>query len=233
MKCTDPTPVRSNPTEGVCLAICHDLRSPLATAAAAVRELERELGPQSQAERYVAIARASLAKADELLGALPELLTQRPCERRSIPLSPVVEVVRDDVRLDLELSGGKIRVVGTLPHVLSDPSRLRIALRNLMHNAIRHRRAGTPPNIIVRAWVRGEVCTLTITDNGIGMSAPLRRRGGGLGIGLSIAQQAIEASGGRLSLAARARHGTVAAVTLPVATCGDAATETAGSASRS
>lgn len=230
MKCIDSTPIRPDPTEGACLAICHDLRSPLATAAAAVHELERELGAQGPAKRYVAIARASLAKADELLGALPDLLTRRQGERRPIPLSPVVEAVRDDLRLDLELAGGKVRVVGALPRVLADPSRLRTALRNLVHNAIRHRRVDVPPDIAVRAWVRGDMCTLTITDNGIGIgtASPQSRPGGGLGIGLSIAHDAIEASGGRLSLAAGPCHGTVAAITLPVATVRDVATESGG-----
>ncbi len=214
-----PVPTPSAAAEGFCLAICHDLRSPLATAAAAVHELARALDTPSRSgtDRYLEIARQSLSKADELLGALPDLLARESVPLRTVELAKVVSAVRDDVQLELDLCSGSLRAPGPLPDVLADSARLRIALRNLVHNAIRHRRSDIPPEILLRAWPRGDLCTLTISDNGKGIRSRANSRSTGLGIGLAIARQSIEASGGTLSLCARAGNGTIAAVTLPMA----------------
>lgn len=203
--------------EGFCLAICHDLRSPLATAAAAVHELGRGLRANDGAEQYVEIARISLSKAGELLGALPDLLATETQPTRSVPLAGVVEAVRDDVRLELSLAEGRLRVVGPLPSVLGDAGRLRIALRNLVQNAIRYRRLEAPPEVVIRAWQRDDTCCLTITDNGTGLDRARNPAPGGLGIGLTLARRAIEACGGTLLLTQRRGPGTVATITLVIA----------------
>lgn len=200
--------------ETFCLALCHDLRSPVATAAAAVKELGR-LDPPVGSERFLEIARESLSRADELLGALPELLEPGSATLQPVELETVVAAARRDVRVELELARGSIRVTKPLPRVVAHPARLRIALRNLVHNAIRHRRTDVPPTIAIRAWRRSGSCTLTVADNGRGLREPGAE--GGLGIGVALARRAIEGSGGRLALSPRARCGTVAAVTLPLA----------------
>jgi signal transduction histidine kinase len=113
-----------------------------------------------------------------------------------------------------------------LGSVRADPDRLRIALRNLLRNAIQHRRACVPLEITVRSWRRGARLTLTLSDNGAGLPAserarlrgPLRPgRSSSGGLGLAIARAAIEASGGGLAAMSRAGLGTTFAITLPVA----------------
>jgi signal transduction histidine kinase len=203
-------------TEGFCLAICHDLRGPVATAEAAVAGLARELAasPSGQS-RYLQIARQSLAKAEELLGSLPGLLEiGGKLTEQSVSLEDVVARVRDDVDLDLRLTGARLLVLGALPAVRADSLRLRIALRNLIQNAIRHPRAGVPLEVRIRAWRRGTTCTLTIADNGTGFGAPIRERPGGLGIGLAIARRAVEACAGTMVAASRPGCGTSFAITL-------------------
>ncbi|MDG2308807.1 MAG: HAMP domain-containing sensor histidine kinase [Candidatus Binatia bacterium] len=203
--------------EGFCLAICHDLRGPLATAGAAMHELARRMDPHGTGtcDRYLEIARQSLSKADELLGALPGLVARRPTPRRAIALRNLIEAARTDVTLELELCGGAFRILGALPEVLGDPAQLRIALRNLVQNSIRHRRHGVAPDIAVRGWCLGDECTLTIADNGRGLPPSAEQRSCGLGI--AIARHAIEASGGKLAFSSRSGPGTTAAVTLQAA----------------
>lgn len=201
-------------TEGFCLAICHDLRGPLATAGAAVQELARTRDADAS-RRYIDIAQRSLSKADELIGTLPRLLTHGAGPLEDVGLGAIVESVRNDLEMELRQSGASLRIAHPLPNALCAPARLRIALRNLVQNAIRHRRADTAPAIVFRAWTRGASCTLTIADNGPGLrppreAAPTR----GLGLGVSIARLAIEGCGGTLSLSSHRERGTTAAVTL-------------------
>jgi signal transduction histidine kinase len=214
--------------DSLCVAICHDLRGPVATAGAAIRSLSRHLATTTDDDaQLIDIARQSLAQADELLATLPRLIADAEKVRlTAVDLNELVEVVRDDVRFELRLGAGTLRVYGRLPLVLADRERLRIALRNLLRNAIRYRRTSTPLAIGLRAWRRGSRHTLTISDNGIGIPrtecrrvfAPLVRLGGstlpGSGLGLTIARQAIEAMGGTIAVSSRPGLGTCFAVTL-------------------
>lgn len=215
---SDPPRPNVDSAEGFCLAICHDLRGPLATAGAAMHELARQMDRHSPdpSHRYLEIARQSLSKADELLGALPGLVSRVPSPLQPIPLRRLIEAARADLALELDLCGGAFRIVGELPLVLGDPAQLRIALRNLVQNSIRHRRRGIPPDVTVRAWPLGDECTVTIADNGRGLpdSAELSS----CGLGIAIARHAIEASGGTLAFARRSGPGTTAAVTLQTTT---------------
>lgn len=204
------------PIEGVCLAICHDLRGPLATASTAVHELGRGIDLGTEAAQYVDIARESLSKAEELLAMLPDLLSSEPARVGAVDLDAVVRAVHADVRLDLELCNGELRVLATLPPVIGDANRLRIALRNLVRNAIRYRRDDVRLEISVRAWASGNTTTLTIVDNGLGCRSAHDREGG-MGIGLALARRTIETSGGSLRLSPRRGPGSIAAVTLRAA----------------
>jgi signal transduction histidine kinase len=219
------------PLEGLCLAICHDLRGPVATAEEAVRGLERELtAPCGDPRRFLEIARRSLAKADELLGSLPRLLLDAGESRpQPMELDELISQVRDDIDLDLRAARGTLRV-SPLPRVLGDPLRLRIALRNLLQNAIRYRRAHVPLQIRIRAWRRAQRWTITLSDNGMGLPRPGEgRTSGGLGLGLLIARQAVASSGGTIAASSRPGSGTTFAITLPAA---DGSPVTGGSDAR-
>jgi signal transduction histidine kinase len=220
--------------ERFCVAICHDLRGPVATAGAAVHRLARLAdglrAEPGDAAALVEIARQSLAKADELLTALPALLARESeTTLDAVALDELLTMVRDDVQVDLRLAGGSFEVRGRLPVVLGDRERLRIALRNLVRNAVQNRRAEVPLAITLRAWRRGATWTLTLSDNGAGIPrgerarvfAPLQRASGavqpGSGLGLTLARQAIEASGGSIVVSSRPGVGTTFAITLRAA----------------
>jgi signal transduction histidine kinase len=111
-----------------------------------------------------------------------------------------------------------------------DADRVRQVLLDLLDNAVKF----TPSGGV--AVVRGEVvdgaATLSVSDSGIGVpeaDQPLifRRFGRasnappenfpGVGLGLSIAREIVEAHGGRLSLQSHVGEGTTVTFTLPAA----------------
>jgi signal transduction histidine kinase len=221
--------------ERFCVALCHDLRGPLATAGAALQRLAL-LPDGATGGELLSIAHRSLARADELLSALPELLAaERAPSLEPVALDGCVAAARDDVATELELAGGRMAVHGRLPVALAHHERLRVALRNLLRNAIRYRRPDVALEVHLRAEARGRRTVLLVSDNGRGvppgdrdrMFVPLERgrvaQGAGSGLGLAIARCAVEACGGRLDLVAGAPPGATFAISLRAAGSGDAA----------
>jgi len=119
-------------------------------------------------------------------------------------------------------------------HVLGDESRLRWALGNLLDNAIKYTLPGGIVTIEIRDEIKG-VLHLRVRDNGVGILAedmehiytPFYRgtpvapdgnivRVPGMGQGLPLAKQVIEAHGGLMKVKTKQSVGTAVYVALPV-----------------
>ena len=127
-------------------------------------------------------------------------------------------------RLDWEAS-----LPSDLPGVLADPDRLAQALGNLLSNAI----AYTPPGgkITLAAGAGAGEVWIRVTDTGPGIPLAEQRRiftpfyrgrrsgrsPSGMGLGLSIARDLLEAHGGRIELASQPGRGSQFTLVLPVA----------------
>jgi len=118
------------------------------------------------------------------------------------------------------------------PILLSaDPTRLAQAFNSVLANAVKYSRA--PAKILVEVELQGTHALVRVTDNGIGMSPRTLARlfelftrvddkgapvpGGGLGVGLWVARQLVEAHGGRIAADSRGPDlGSTFTITLPV-----------------
>ena len=112
-----------------------------------------------------------------------------------------------------------------------DRLRLEQVLSNLLTNALKFG-AGAPIEVVVST--RGETARMTVTDNGIGIHDEDRRRiferferavSGetypGMGLGLWITREIVEAHGGKIAVESRPGAGARFEVTLPRQTGGD------------
>jgi PAS domain S-box-containing protein len=126
------------------------------------------------------------------------------------------------------------------PPVRADPVRLQQVLSNLIGNAIKFTPAGG--RIRLAASVRGGMVRLAVTDTGEGippaqqsllfnrfsqvdMSA--NRRASGLGLGLSISREIVQALGGSIGVESAPGHGSTFWFTLPLAHDGQGSDEAA------
>lgn len=133
-------------------------------------------------------------------------------------LRPLAEEKRQDLTLDSEGSA----------RILADESTLRLALVNLLDNAIKY----TPPSgaIAVRVCPRDREVLIEVADNGPGVPAEQATRvfdrfyradpsrssqSGGAGLGLAIAKWAVETNGGRIELENREGGGATFRLIVP------------------
>jgi signal transduction histidine kinase len=126
--------------------------------------------------------------------------------------------VVEDLSAEVAAGGGSIEVSG-LPTVPGDQTLLRVLLQNLISNALKFSRPGTPFAAPAQVRVAAERVSggwrVAVDDNGPGVPEAERERVFGLlergddpatrgvqgwGIGLSTCQRIVEAHGGRIGI---------------------------------
>jgi two-component system sensor histidine kinase KdpD len=195
-------------------AVSHDLRTPLASAKAAVaslRSADVTFDDQDRAEL--------LATADESLDRLTRLVTNlldmSRLQAGAIGVAAInvgAEEVVPRALDDLGAAGRCVTVLipDDLPYVHADPGLLERIIVNLVANALRYSPAGKPP--LVSASALRDTIEIRITDHGPGIPRdrwndvflPFQRLGDrdnhtGVGLGLALSRGLTEAMGGTLT----------------------------------
>jgi PAS domain S-box-containing protein len=218
--------------------IAHDFNNLLTVIIGDLEMLEARLSNQ----RDLTLAREALQTAE--LGA--ELTSRLLAFARRQPLNPVrVDLarlmgefegfLRRSLSEEIEV---QIKVEPGLPSVLVDPTQLQVALFNLAINARDAMPGGGKLSIRVghsagKGRSRPALVTISVTDNGMGMSEDVRKRapepffttkgpGSGTGLGLSMVYGFVKQSNGNIEIDSTQGNGTTVRLQLPAAT-GEAA----------
>ena len=189
------------------LAISPELRTPLTRANVSLALLE--------SSDAVLELKRDLAEIESLVHDLLEaerLNTKHaPLNRESVSLRDLIENLCREEFADESLT---VSIPDDLPAMMLDPVRIRLMLRNLIDNALRHNRPGRGA-VDVACRHATEGVEVQIKDHGSGMpSSDLARAGdpfwrrdrarqrerGGVGLGLFLSRRIAEAHGGSLTL---------------------------------
>jgi heavy metal sensor kinase len=152
-------------------------------------------------------------------------------ERRAVDLAALVQAVAEDCDILAQEKDQRLVVVADRTQAWVDPTILRIAVANLVHNAIRY----GPPASDVRIAITADTTWMSIevSDEGPGIAVehhehlfdrfyrvdPSRSRSlGGAGLGLAMARWSVELHGGRLTLRSQEGMGSTFRIELPRAT---------------
>jgi two-component system sensor histidine kinase KdpD len=181
--------------------VSHDLRSPLAAAAAAVnclRSPDLQLTEADQDE-LLATAEESLDLLSRLAVTLLDVTRLQAGTRSVFPRPADLEEIIACSLAGLGPSGRSVRVdlPPRLPKVVADPPVMERVIANLTANALRYSPAGSPP--LLTASARSGRIELRVIDCGPGvpeadrdrMFAPFQRLGNTdstTGVGLGLAQ---------------------------------------------
>jgi two-component system sensor histidine kinase KdpD len=194
-------------------AVSHDLRSPLASAKAAVTSLlgsDVTWTPQEQAE-LLSTANDSLNRLHHLVD---NLLDMSRLQAGALSIFPQAVALYEIIPVALDSLGPSagqvdISVPDTLPDVLADPAMLERVIANLAANALRYGVAEKP--LRISASTHAGIVEVRIVDHGRGIPpadrerifAPFQRLGDtdnttGVGLGLALSRGLMEAMGGNL-----------------------------------
>ena len=212
-------------------AVSHDLRTPLASAKAAVTSLRSgdvDWGAEDHDE-LLATADESL---DQLTHLVDNLLDMSRLQAGALSLFPrpagLEEIVSRALdNLDPAARGITVDIPESLPEIDVDPAILERVIVNLTENALRYSPAGTPP--LLTASALGDRVELRVVDRGPGipeqdrdrMFVPFQRLGDtdnttGVGLGLALSLGLTEAMGGTLTAEDTPGGGLTMTVSVPV-----------------
>lgn len=228
---------RLHALDGLAAAAAHELGTPLSTIVLVAKELERELGVESQYGDDLTLLRTQAQRCREIL----QKLTKKPDEQDPMHATVTVREIIDESVGPHMVSGKRIAVSshpilgaegeGRLEPVGERKPGVIYGLGNIIENAIDYAAAEVE---VTARWSSDDV-TVTIADDGPGFPLELmdsigepyvssrrfhekrEKEHSGLGLGFFIAKTLLERSGASVNFSNRAepRHGAVVRVIWP------------------
>jgi two-component system, OmpR family, phosphate regulon sensor histidine kinase PhoR len=211
----------------------HELRTPLAAIIGYVETLrEPKAGEDPETrDRFLAVIKREAERMQALVEDLMSL-SRIEAGKHEEPTDKIdmVALVREAAGEQL---GGRetiIETVATEAAIAGDRGQIAQVLRNLIDNAHKYGRPGSPVTVTLEVSDTGWV-SIAVRDQGEGIppehlprlterfyraDASRSREAGGTGLGLSIVKHVVERHRGRFDMSSRPGRGTVASVMIPV-----------------
>ncbi len=206
----------------------HDLQAPLRKATAFAELLRPGLDPSRL--DYLERLERSLHGMEQLVDGLLALARVAGTETdgEAVDLGRVVAEAVEEFEPALSRGGGRVEA-GPLPSAAGDARLLRQLVRNLVSNAVKFHRPGTPAKVRVSGRVLPDGSReLLVEDEGVGFDMktagqlfqPFGRMHGraefpGTGMGLAICRKIVERHGGTIAAESAVGCGTRIRVVLP------------------
>ena len=210
----------------------HDLQEPLRKVRTFTEQLVVTEGDRLSETGHDYLQRTNAA-AERMQRLVEDLLRFSRVTTQGHPFRPVdlAEITRQ-VLVDLETQvedAGAVVQVGELPIISADELQIRQLMQNLVSNALKFRREGVTPEVVIESTVADGFVTLSVRDNGIGFDPRYSQRifrvferlhgrteYPGTGIGLALCRKIAERHGGQITAESQPGVGSTFTVTLPL-----------------
>jgi signal transduction histidine kinase len=214
-------------------AVSHDLRNPVIGTSMVLNNLSNQPGDKVDVPRLV--IHRMIESNHRQLELINSLIDTHAAEIWGISLHPqtfglanLVESAIADLQpmVDRENALMKNSIAHDLPMLWGDPLQIARVYQNLIANALKH----NPPGLILKleAHVLPDWVRCSVSDNGVGISpeqceklfnpyfrGAQKPKSVGLGLGLYLCQQIVQAHGGTIWVESQIGQGTAFCFTLP------------------
>jgi diguanylate cyclase (GGDEF)-like protein len=216
--------------------VAHELRGPLGPITMAASLLEKSKTPESTIPMVKGVIERQVALMTKLVGDLLDMTRINTGKLRldiqRVDAARVIDEIVSDLRPALEARLQQLRIELAPGELIVNGDRLRLGqvIANLLGNASKYTQHGGI--IVLSATASDAVLTISVADNGIGITAQALAHvfdpfvqekhatsfdGSGLGIGLSLVRELVQAHGGQVTAeSAGLGQGSCFTVTLPL-----------------
>ncbi|HVY75036.1 MAG TPA: CHASE3 domain-containing protein [Puia sp.] len=215
---------RFTATGQIARVIAHEVRNPLTNIDLSASHLENPSLNQEDKTTFLEIISRSSKRINQLISELLTATKFSELEYGNIEVNDLVREALHDAGDRLQLNHVRIDKKCTSEHILLkvDRERMKIALLNIIVNAIEAMPAENGILTVETAWVNGK-CRISIRDNGKGMDAETRSKifdpyftakSKGNGLGLTNTQNIILNHKGKIEVSSEPGRGSEFAITL-------------------
>jgi signal transduction histidine kinase len=204
----------------------HELRNPLGVMSNAVYFLQTMLdGADARTKEYLGIIRAEITRSELIVASLMDAVSTKPPNLVVFKLTEVFDEVMRKLAISSSVSV-VLDIPDALPAIRADTMQMQQVFENLVSNAIDAMPEGGTLEIRAREDAQAGEIIISVRDTGSGIAPenmaklfqPLfTTKARGIGLGLVVAKNLVEANGGTLKVESEAGHGTRVTVTLPAA----------------
>lgn len=221
-------------------AVAHDLKAPLRAINGFSAMLEQSASSKlNDTERgYLDRARQGSVRMSGLIDDLLDYsrLEHREQRLQSIDCRAFVRALVDSMSERIQEAGAQVRIELDATPVLADSEGLRIALTNLIENALKFSRQTVQPIVTIESSLEYGRYLLKVRDNGIGFDVAYRDKifeifnrlhaSGyeGTGIGLALVRKAVQRMDGEVWAESTPGEGATFSVSLKLADATETAT---------
>lgn len=210
----------------------HELRSPLARLQVALG-IAQQRNPEANKNELQRIE-LETERLNDLIGqllSLSRLDNQQQLDTEPLDFDALVETIAEDARYEAQAQQRNVILVNNPPvKIDANAALLSSALENVVRNAIRYTPQGGAIEINSQLDTGTQQINLSICDQGPGIPEAMLekifdpfvrvgeardRKSGGYGLGLAIAQRAVELHGGHISANNRTPQGLCIEIAIP------------------
>ena len=219
--------------EEVIRTISHDLRQPLTPVIGHASILQRKLAMRGM-DQEARAAEAIVKSAKRMDSMIQELVDSVRLEagvfelhREPTDLCYLITDLAGRIGTAEEQEWLRVECPEPLPPLSVDWERIERAITNLIANAFRYSPSRSP--VVVKVVRSGGDVVISVIDQGAGIAPEEQRKlfhrlyrtgsgkkAGGLGLGLAITRQIVEAHGGRIWVESKPGEGSSFSISLPI-----------------
>ena len=216
-------------------AFAHELTQPLTAAqfylATAGNLLNADTTPSAKIQEFLGKAENQFAHATQIIQRIRSFASKGNSERAAQAVPPMIDEALEIALINPKYRGVEIHrsIPPDLPRVFVDKVQIQQVLLNLFRNAFEAMMEVEHQELDVSALLNqsGEMIELRVQDTGPGLSPEIASRlfepfvtskKNGMGIGLSICRQIVEAQGGRMWADLNSARGALFCITAPCST---------------